>query len=257
MTSSSLGSVTAWKVARLSHPKPTIGKIAKTVDGIIYLTLGAKNGVIQGQKLNVYRNQGDIVDPDTRKVIASERPRIAQLEVIEVQDTYSKSKLLGSNEVRFRPAMKSRRSRCEWRSRCSFGGRRLFRDRGWAGHFRGAEQCACGQAHHRGRARDALRRDQGTGDSENGILRRSEHAEARPAAWRVDDSDGKDHRRRHRHKGIHSHVQLETGEVVLAVSQNVAGGNKAAVSPSRGADAPARRFVGPEPRCSSGRIRDL
>lgn len=88
------------KISQLSTRAPVKGKVAKLSTQVVYLTLGESSGVTVGQKVQVYRNEGDIVDPDTGKVLATERPKIAELEVTEVNDTVSKAKLIGELEVK-------------------------------------------------------------------------------------------------------------------------------------------------------------
>lgn len=82
-----------------SKPTPK-GKIARVSPQVVYLTLGAPTGIRVGQKVSVFRGEGDIVDPDTGKVLASERPKIAELEVTEVNESVSKAKLIGDLEVK-------------------------------------------------------------------------------------------------------------------------------------------------------------
>ncbi|MBL8811622.1 MAG: hypothetical protein JNM43_15740 [Planctomycetaceae bacterium] len=88
------------KLSLMSSRAPAKGKIAKISPQLIYLNLGESSGVDVGQKVQVYRNEGDIVDPDTGKVLAAERPKIAELEITEVSENVSKAKLLGDLEVK-------------------------------------------------------------------------------------------------------------------------------------------------------------
>ena len=53
-----------------------------------------------GQKVSVFRGEGDIVDPDTGEVLASERTRIAELEISEVNKNVSKTRLIGDLEIK-------------------------------------------------------------------------------------------------------------------------------------------------------------
>lgn len=96
---SDLFSVIAWKVRNLSGTAPLQAKVAKISDATIYLTIGSKAGLVEGEKLTVFRVLGDIKDPATGKVIAQERPKIAQIQVSEVQEAYSKAKLIGNMET--------------------------------------------------------------------------------------------------------------------------------------------------------------
>jgi TolB-like protein len=99
IAASDLSSLVAWKVNKLSASAPTLARVAKIADSTVYLTMGVKDGLTVGQKMNVFRVVGDITDPVTHKVIARERPRIAQLHITEVQDAYAKAKLIGDLEV--------------------------------------------------------------------------------------------------------------------------------------------------------------
>ena len=95
-----LSSVIAWKISKLSLTTPTVTHIAKITDGTIYLTTGQKGGLGVGDKLNIYRVGDEIVDPVTKKVIARERPKIGQVVITEVQDAFSKGKLIGDMETK-------------------------------------------------------------------------------------------------------------------------------------------------------------
>ena len=53
-----------------------------------------------GQKVSVFRGEGDIVDSDTGEVLASERTRIAELEISEVNKNVSKTRLIGDLEIK-------------------------------------------------------------------------------------------------------------------------------------------------------------
>lgn len=96
---SSLPAVVAWHVAQIAGKANPIGKIANVAQNVTYLTLGADKGIFVGQKLDVYRKGTEIVDPDTNKVIAVERPKVGVLEVTEVNKDFSKAKSVGELEV--------------------------------------------------------------------------------------------------------------------------------------------------------------
>lgn len=75
ITSAGLPAFVAWK---LSHRQPgAAGKIADIKPTAIYVTIGTKNGIRKGQKLFVYRDEGEIKDPDTGKVLERQRAKIA------------------------------------------------------------------------------------------------------------------------------------------------------------------------------------
>ena len=95
-----LPAVMGRKISQLASRKMPVGKIAKISPQIVYTTLGISSGIKKGQHILVFRGEGDIVDPDTGNVLASERPRIAELEVTEINENISKAKMIGDFEVK-------------------------------------------------------------------------------------------------------------------------------------------------------------
>ena len=95
-----LPAVMGRKISILSERPAPAGKIAKVSPQVVYLTLGESSGVAVGQKVSVFRGEGDIVDPDTGAVLASERARIAELEISEVNQKVSKARLIGDLEIK-------------------------------------------------------------------------------------------------------------------------------------------------------------
>ncbi len=93
-----LPQVLAWKVAALARRVPAVGKVAKVNPNFVYLTLGVDSGLAVGQELDVFRNSGDVIDPDTKAVLASDRQKIAKAQVTEVGKNYSKARMLGDIE---------------------------------------------------------------------------------------------------------------------------------------------------------------
>ncbi len=94
-----LPAVVAWHVAQIGGKEHPIGKVANVAQNVTYLTLGADKGISVGQKLDVYRKGTEIIDPDTNKVLAVERPKVGVLEVTEVNKDFSKAKSVGDLEV--------------------------------------------------------------------------------------------------------------------------------------------------------------
>ena len=95
-----LPAVMGRKISILSERQAPAGKIAKVSPQVVYLTLGESSGVAVGQKVSVFRGEGHIVDPDTGEVLASERARIAELEISEVNQKVSKARLIGDLEIK-------------------------------------------------------------------------------------------------------------------------------------------------------------
>lgn len=100
--STSLGTMIAYKLGKLGvdESKPAKGKVAKVTLTSIYLTLGKDSGVRVGDEMAVYRDEGEIKDPDTGEVLASGRAKVAMVRIIEVQPKFSKAKPVGGLDVR-------------------------------------------------------------------------------------------------------------------------------------------------------------
>src|SRR6476661_8716560 len=92
-----LPTLLGWKIGRLQvgRAKPTVGKIARITSAVIYTNLGTAQNIKPGDRLAVFHNEGAIKDPDSGKVLGVERSRIGELELVEVQPTYSKARRLG------------------------------------------------------------------------------------------------------------------------------------------------------------------
>ena len=97
-----LPAVMGRKISLLSERQVPTGKIARIGTQIVYLTLGESSGVIVGQKVSVFRGEEDILDPDTGKVLATERARIADLVISEVNQNVSKARLIGDLEIKLK-----------------------------------------------------------------------------------------------------------------------------------------------------------
>jgi len=97
-----LPTLLGWKISKLQlgGAKPTVGKIARITSAVIYTNLGTPQNIKPGDRLAVFHNEGAIKDPDSGKLLGMERSRIGELQVVEVQPTYSKAKRLGDLEVK-------------------------------------------------------------------------------------------------------------------------------------------------------------
>jgi len=97
---SGLATVVGWKLSQMAAREKPTGKVASITPQVVYVTMGEDSKVRVGQSLNVYLNNGDIIDPETGEVLGSERSRIAQLEIVEVPAKLSKAKLTSDLEVK-------------------------------------------------------------------------------------------------------------------------------------------------------------
>lgn len=75
ITSAGLPAFVAWKLSQ--HQSSAAGKIADIKPTAIYVTIGTKAGIRKGQKLFVYRDEGEIKDPDTGEVLERQRAKLA------------------------------------------------------------------------------------------------------------------------------------------------------------------------------------
>ncbi|MCA9140914.1 MAG: hypothetical protein KDB00_29285, partial [Planctomycetales bacterium] len=94
-----LAKVVGWKINQLSDQASHRGKIIRVAQQTVYLNLGRNEGVRVGQPLFAYKNEGMIVDPDSGAELGIDRRKIAELSIIEVNDDYSKAKLMSELET--------------------------------------------------------------------------------------------------------------------------------------------------------------
>jgi len=94
-----ISALTAWRVSEIAAHTNVIGKIARISQSVVYLTLGEKSGIAVKNRLNVYRVKEEIRDPDTNKLLGTERSKVGVLEVTEVNQDFSKAKLVSELEV--------------------------------------------------------------------------------------------------------------------------------------------------------------
>ncbi|QDV42643.1 hypothetical protein Enr13x_24920 [Stieleria neptunia] len=88
----------SWKIGQVAAQRKSPGRIAKVSSQVVYITLGTNSGIREDTTLTVFRNEGEIKDPVSGEVLAVERPKIAELQVTEVQEKYCKAKLVGNLE---------------------------------------------------------------------------------------------------------------------------------------------------------------
>jgi hypothetical protein len=79
-----LAPIVAWRTNEAASRQNPVGKIAQITQNVVYITLASQHGLVAGQKLDVYRKKNEIVDPDTKKVLGVERPKVGSIEVTEI-----------------------------------------------------------------------------------------------------------------------------------------------------------------------------
>lgn len=83
----------AWRLEQITKAQQKVGKVAKVDGPSCFVSLGSASGIKAGDKLPVFRNQGEIEDPDSGEILGVDRPRIAELEVTTVEKSYCQAKL--------------------------------------------------------------------------------------------------------------------------------------------------------------------
>jgi curli biogenesis system outer membrane secretion channel CsgG len=69
------------------------GKISKVSGDLIYLNIGSNKGVKVGDSFTVYALGEEVVDPDSGESLGAEETEVGKVEVIEVQEKFSKARV--------------------------------------------------------------------------------------------------------------------------------------------------------------------
>lgn len=70
---------------------PWAGRVAMVKDGLVYINAGRENGINISDQFNVYREGEAVVDPETGLTLGSETSRIGRVEVVSVEEKFSKA----------------------------------------------------------------------------------------------------------------------------------------------------------------------
>ena len=73
------------------------GRVVIVKDGLVYLNAGLNAGLTTGMNFVVYRKGESLVDPETGIDLGSEKTKIADVSVVDVQDKFSKAKIVHSS----------------------------------------------------------------------------------------------------------------------------------------------------------------
>jgi curli biogenesis system outer membrane secretion channel CsgG len=82
------------KLAKL----PWQGRVVTIKKGLVYINAGLNAGITSGMKFSIYRKGESLIDPETGIELGSERTEIGRISVVEVQEKFSKAKVLSSTE---------------------------------------------------------------------------------------------------------------------------------------------------------------
>ncbi|MDD5071090.1 MAG: CsgG/HfaB family protein [Candidatus Omnitrophica bacterium] len=77
---------------------PWQGRVVTVKDSIVYLNAGEKTGISQGQTFTVYRKGETLVDPETGVELGSEKTKIGEISITEIEEKFSKAKIITSTQ---------------------------------------------------------------------------------------------------------------------------------------------------------------
>lgn len=81
------------KISRL----PWEGRVVTVKNGLVYVNAGKNAGIKDGMNFSVYRQGESLVDPETGIDLGSEKTKIADIAIVDVQPKFSKAKVVSSN----------------------------------------------------------------------------------------------------------------------------------------------------------------
>lgn len=70
---------------------PWSGRVAIVKDGLVYINAGREGGINIGDKFSIYREGEAVVDPDTGLTLGSEKTKVGIVEVVSVEEKFSKA----------------------------------------------------------------------------------------------------------------------------------------------------------------------
>lgn len=80
-------------IAKELSTLPWKGKVVTVKDGLVFVNSGKNAGVEAGTTFSVYKEGEALIDPDTGMNLGSERTKIADIKVSDVQDKFSKAQV--------------------------------------------------------------------------------------------------------------------------------------------------------------------
>jgi len=75
---------------------PWEGKVVTVKDGKVFINSGKNVAIEAGDTFAIYRQDEELIDPDTGISLGSERSKIADVKVLEVKDKFSKAEVIGT-----------------------------------------------------------------------------------------------------------------------------------------------------------------
>jgi len=75
---------------------PWQGRVVKVSGDTVYINAGSKNGIASGMNFVVYRPGESLIDPETGINLGSEKTKVGEISVFEVQPKFSKARIISA-----------------------------------------------------------------------------------------------------------------------------------------------------------------
>ena len=76
---------------------PWQGRVVTVKNNVVYINAGSDAGISSGMKFAIYRKGESLIDPETGIELGSEKTKIGEVSVFEIQPKFSKANILNSN----------------------------------------------------------------------------------------------------------------------------------------------------------------
>ncbi len=86
-----------YKIALRMDSVPWQGKVVTIKDNTVYLNVGEKSNILPGNEFAVYRKGQELIDPDTGISLGSEDEKIGRVQILSVEDKFSKAQMVSGN----------------------------------------------------------------------------------------------------------------------------------------------------------------
>jgi curli biogenesis system outer membrane secretion channel CsgG len=70
---------------------PWAGRVAMVKDGLVYVNAGRENGIVVGDRFDVFKEGEAVVDPESGISLGAETTRVGEIEVVSVEEKFSKA----------------------------------------------------------------------------------------------------------------------------------------------------------------------
>ncbi|MEA3489534.1 MAG: CsgG/HfaB family protein [Candidatus Omnitrophota bacterium] len=86
-----------YKIAAKMDNVPWQGKIVTVKGDTVYLNVGKRSNILPGNEFVVYKKGQDLIDPDTGISLGSEDEKVGRIQVVSVEEKFSKAQVVSGN----------------------------------------------------------------------------------------------------------------------------------------------------------------